>query len=157
MLTELIDFSHKMNEAMKASHSKIKQNIQGTNSEGREIGTQINNLEQREGKIIQLDWMKKQEFKKKDEEMLKNLCVNFQHFDIQIIGVPRGEEEDKEIENLFEKVMKENFITFFNFNFLLLFNYSCVPFLSIPQPHLSQNPLPPTAPPNPLILSMCLL
>ena len=29
---------------------------------------------------------------------------------IQIIGVPEGEEEEQEIENLFEKVMKENFL-----------------------------------------------
>ena len=53
MLTELIDFSHKMNEAMKASHSKIKQNIQGANSEGRETRTQIKDLEQKEEINIQ--------------------------------------------------------------------------------------------------------
>ena len=28
---------------------------------------------------------------------------------MQIIGVPEGEEEGEEIENLFEKIMKENF------------------------------------------------
>ena len=28
---------------------------------------------------------------------------------IQIIGVPEGEEEEQEIENLFENIMKENF------------------------------------------------
>ena len=28
---------------------------------------------------------------------------------MQIIGVPEGEEEKQEIENLFEKIMKENF------------------------------------------------
>ena len=32
-----------------------------------------------------------------------------------------------------------NFI-FFNFNFLLLFNYSCVPFLPIPHPTPAENP-----------------
>ena len=31
------------------------------------------------------------------------------HSNIQIIGVPEGEEEEKEIENLFEQIMKENF------------------------------------------------
>ena len=29
--------------------------------------------------------------------------------DIQIIGVPEGEEEEQKIENLFEQIMKENF------------------------------------------------
>ena len=33
---------------MKATQSKIKQNIQGTNSEGKETGAQINGLEQKE-------------------------------------------------------------------------------------------------------------
>ena len=52
--------------------------------------------------------MKKQEFKK-NEERLRNLQDNFKHSNIQIIGVPEGEEEEQEIENLFEIKMKENF------------------------------------------------
>ena len=35
----------------------------------------------------------------------KTKCSN-----IQIIGVPQGEEEEQEIENLFEKIIKENFL-----------------------------------------------
>ena len=46
--------------------------------------------------------MKNQEFKK-NEERLKNLWDNFKCSNIQIIGVPEGEEEEQEIENLFEK------------------------------------------------------
>ena len=33
---------------MKAAQNEIKQNIQGTNSEGKETGSQINNFEQEE-------------------------------------------------------------------------------------------------------------
>ena len=44
----------------------------------------------------------------KSEERLRNLRDNFKHFSIWIIGVPE-EEEEQEIENLFEKIMKENF------------------------------------------------
>ena len=51
--------------------------------------------------------MKKQEFKKNDER-LKNLWDNFKHSNIQIIGVPEGEEEEEQVEILFEKIM-ENF------------------------------------------------
>ena len=47
---------------MKALQSEIKKNIQGTNSEGKEIGTQINDVEKEEINI-QPDRMKKQEFK----------------------------------------------------------------------------------------------
>ena len=39
--------------------------------------------------------------------------------------------------------------------FLLLFNYSCVPFLPIPPLQPSGTPLPPPPPPSPLIWSMC--
>ena len=46
---------------------------------------------------------------KKNEEMLTNLQDIFKRSNIQIIGVPEGEEEEQEIENLFEKIMKENF------------------------------------------------
>ena len=51
--------------------------------------------------------MKKQEFEK--VKRLTNLWDNLKHSYTRIIGVPEGEEEDKEIENLFEQIMKENF------------------------------------------------
>ena len=44
---------HKIKEKMKAIKSEIKENAQGTNSEGKETGTQINNLEQKEERNIQ--------------------------------------------------------------------------------------------------------
>ena len=43
----------------------------------------------------------------KNEERLRNLQDIFKHFNIWIIGVPEGEEEEQEMENLFEKVMRE--------------------------------------------------
>ena len=53
------------------------------------------------------------------------------------------------------KSLKIDVFSFIFLNFLLLFNYSCVPYLAIPPPHPSQTPLPPPHPPSPLILSMC--
>ena len=55
MLTDLIELDWKMKEEMKAIQSEIKQNIQGTNSEGKETRTQINDLEQKEEINIQLE------------------------------------------------------------------------------------------------------
>ena len=52
--------------------------------------------------------MKKQEFQK-NEERLRNLQDIFKSSNIRIIGVPEEEEEERDIENLFEKLMKENF------------------------------------------------
>ena len=77
-------------------------------SEGKETRTQINSLEQKEEINIQPDRMKKQELKK-NEERLRNLWDNFKHSTIWITGVPEGEEEEQEIENLFEQIMKETF------------------------------------------------
>ena len=45
----------------------------------------------------------------KNEERLRNLWDNFKCSNIQIIGVQEREEEDQEMENSFEKIMKENF------------------------------------------------
>ena len=45
----------------------------------------------------------------KNEERLRNLQDILKRSNIWIIGVPEGEEEEQKIENLFERIMKENF------------------------------------------------
>ena len=52
MLTELVEHGHKIEEEVKAMQSEIKQNIQGTNSEGKETRTKINGLGQKEERNI---------------------------------------------------------------------------------------------------------
>ena len=52
-LTELVEFGNKLDEKMKAMLSEIKENVQGTNSDGKETRTQINGLEQKEEINIQ--------------------------------------------------------------------------------------------------------
>ena len=104
-----MELSPKMKEHMKATQSEIKQNIQGTNSDGKETGPQINSLEQKEERNIQPEQNEETRIKNKNEERLRNLWDNFKHFNIWIIGVPEREEEEQEIENLFVNIMKENF------------------------------------------------
>ena len=41
--------------------------------------------------------------------MVRELLANMKHDNIRIIGIPEGEEEEQGIENLFEKVIMENF------------------------------------------------
>ena len=53
MLTELVEFGRKLDEKMKITLSEIKENVQGTISERKETGTQINSLEQKEERNIQ--------------------------------------------------------------------------------------------------------
>ena len=53
MLTELVEYGCKIEEKVKAMKIEIKENAQGTNSDGKETGTQINGLEQKEEINIQ--------------------------------------------------------------------------------------------------------
>ena len=108
MLTELVEFGWKLDEKMKAMLRETKENVQGTNSDAKETGTQINSVDQKEERNIQPE--KKEETRiRKNEERLRNLQDILKHSNIQIIGVPEGEEEEQKIENLFEQIMKENF------------------------------------------------
>ena len=85
--------------------SEVKKNIQGTNSEGKESETQINNLEQKEEINIQPEQNEETRIQK-NEEGLRNLQDIFKCSNIWIIGVPEGEEEDQEIEKLLKKKME---------------------------------------------------
>ena len=82
---------------MNAVQSEIQKNVQGTNSEGKETWTQINNLEQKEEINIQPEQNEETRIQK-NEDRLRNLWDNFNHFNIQIIGMPEGEEEQQGIE-----------------------------------------------------------
>ena len=53
MLTELVEYGHKIEDKMKAMQSEIKENVQGTNNDKKETGTQINSLDQKEEISIQ--------------------------------------------------------------------------------------------------------
>ena len=63
MLTEMVEYGRKIEAKVMAMQSEIKKNIQGTNSEGKETRTEIDNLEQEE-ETSNWNRMKKQEFKK---------------------------------------------------------------------------------------------
>ena len=75
MLIEMTEFSCKMKEEMKAIWNEIKENIQGTNSEGKETRTQINDLEQKEEMSIQPEQNEETRMQK-NEERLRNLWDN---------------------------------------------------------------------------------
>ena len=92
---------------MKDTQSEIKQNVQETNSDRKETRTQSNDLEQKENINIHLEQNEETRIRK-SEETLTNLWDNLKCSNIRIIGVPEGEEEEQEIENLFKKIMKEN-------------------------------------------------
>ena len=76
MLAEMVEYGFKIEEQMKTMKSEIKGFAQGINSEGRETGTQISGLEQKEEIKIQLEQIE-ETIIQKNEERLKNLWDNF--------------------------------------------------------------------------------
>ena len=75
MVTEMIEFSNKKKKEMKAIQSEIKEITQGTNSEGKKTGTQINDLEQKEDTNIQPK-LKEETIIQKNKERLRNFWDN---------------------------------------------------------------------------------
>ena len=49
----MVEFDHKLDDKMKAMLRETKENVQGTNSDGKETGTQINVVDQKEERNLQ--------------------------------------------------------------------------------------------------------
>ena len=93
---------------MKHMLRQKKENVQGPNSAAKETGTQINGVNQKEERNIQPENNEETRIRK-NEEQPRNLQDIFKCSNIRIIGLPEGQEEEQEIENWFEQIMKENF------------------------------------------------
>ena len=48
ILTEMVEYGCKTEEKVKVMLSEIKENVQGTNNDGKATGSQINGVEQKE-------------------------------------------------------------------------------------------------------------
>ena len=95
-LTELVEFVPKLDEKTKAMLRETKENVQGTNSDGKETGTQINGVDQKEETNIQPE--KNEETRiEKNEERLRNLQDIFKCSNIRIIGVPEEKRKNKKL------------------------------------------------------------
>ena len=81
MLTEMVQYVHKIEEKVKAMKSEMKENVQGTNSDGRETRIQINGLEQKEERNNQTEQNEDIRIQK-NEERLRNLQHIFKHSNI---------------------------------------------------------------------------
>ena len=87
---------------MKPMLRETKENVQGTNSDEKETGTQINGMEQKEETNIQPE--KNEETRTwKNEERLRNLQDILKRSNIRIIGVPEGEEEEQKLKTYLNK------------------------------------------------------
>ena len=101
MLKELTEFWQQHEVRKKVTLSEIKKNLQGTNSGRDEARIQINDLEHKEEINIQPE--QKETRNKKNEDSIRRLWNIFKCANIQIIGMPEGEEGEQKIENLLGK------------------------------------------------------
>ena len=72
MLTELVEFGHKLDEKVKAMQSEVKKNVQGTNSNRKKTWTQINGVDQKEEINIQPEQNEETRIQKKMRRGLGN-------------------------------------------------------------------------------------
>ena len=95
-LTELVEFVRKADEKMKVMLRETKENVQGTNSDAKETGTQINGVDQKEERNIQPE--KNEETKiQKNQERLRNLQDILKHSNIRIIGCQKEKRKNKKL------------------------------------------------------------
>ena len=99
MLRDLTEYDKGIREEMKALLREIKKNPQETNSEGKKAGVKIKDLEHKEE--INSQSVQSQEIRIiKHKKRIRRLWDISKSATIQIIGMPEGEEEEQEIENL---------------------------------------------------------
>ena len=104
MLTELVESVRKPDEKVKPMLRETKENVQGTKMYRepivmrRKLGLRSTVWTRRKKETSNQKRMKKEDFKKTGRGLrTSRTSLN----DIQIIGVPEGEEEEQKIENLF--------------------------------------------------------
>ena len=81
---------------------ETKGNVQGTNSDGKETGTQINGVDQKEERNIQPE-KTEETGSQNNEERRRNLQDNLKCSNIRIIWVTEGEEQNKKLKTYLNK------------------------------------------------------
>ena len=103
-----IENINKGQEERKNTICELKNTVEGMKSRLDEAEDQISELEDKVEKNTQKEQEKEKRLRK-NEESIREMQDNMKRNNIRIIGIPEGEEEEQGIENLFEKVMMENF------------------------------------------------
>ena len=103
-----IETVNKGQEEMKNTISELKNTVEGMKSTFDEAEDQMSELEDKLEKNTQKEQEKEKRLRK-NEEAIREMQYNMKRNNIHIIRIPEGEEEEQGIENLFEKVIMENF------------------------------------------------
>uniref|UniRef100_A0A5G2R9L7 L1 transposable element RRM domain-containing protein n=2 Tax=Sus scrofa TaxID=9823 RepID=A0A5G2R9L7_PIG len=95
-------------EEMQNTITEIKNSFEAANSRIQEAEEQISEVEDRLVEITDAE-QKREKRLKANEESLRELWDNVKRTNICIIGVPEGEEREKETEKIFQEIIAENF------------------------------------------------
>ena len=93
---------------MKNTISELKNTVEGIKSRQDEADDRISELEEKVEKNTQKEQEKEKRLRK-NEEGLREMQDNMKWNNFCKLEITEGEEEEQGIENLFEKVMMENF------------------------------------------------
>ena len=102
MLTDLVEYGRKLEEKMKAMLTEINENVQETNSDGKETRTQINSVDQKEERNIQPEKNEGTRIQK-NEERLRNLQDILKRSSNQIIGCQKEKRKNKKLKTYLNK------------------------------------------------------
>ena len=102
-------------ENIRRSQEKLENSFAELETELKAIKSRMNNAEEwisdLEDKIMEItqsgQWTENQ--MKKHESNIRDLWNNIKHDNLFLIGIPKGEEREKGIENVFEEIMAKNF------------------------------------------------
>ena len=86
----------------------MKAELKVMNSRMNDAEERISDLEDRLMEITQSKQQTKKQMKS-NESSIRDLWDNIKQANLHIIGIPKGDERVKEIENVFEETMAENF------------------------------------------------
>ena len=93
---------------MKNKITEMENTLEGINSRITEAEEWISDLEDRRVEFTAVEQNKEKRMKR-NEDSLRDLWDNIKGNNIRIIGVPEGEEREKEPEKIFEEIRVENF------------------------------------------------
>ena len=88
--------------------TEMKNTLEGINGRITEAEEWISDLEDRMVEFTAMQQTKEKRMKG-NEDSLRDLWDNIKHTNIHIIGVPEGEEREKEPKKIFEEIIVENF------------------------------------------------
>ena len=95
-------------EEMQNTITEIQNSLEAANSRIQEAEERISEVEDRLMEIMDAE-RKREKRLKTNEESLRELWDNIKRTNIHIIGVPEGEEREKETEKIFQEIIAKNF------------------------------------------------